>query len=97
MLEFNFFPAQNDKILCLEPESEPPFFVWSRSRLNWVRAGVGSGTLGFRSWCRSRPKTGRLGNIVWNINLIVIFCNGIFYVEIFKPAYVFWTSDVLKL
>ena len=32
-LQSNFITAQNDKFLCLKPESEPPIFVWSRSRL----------------------------------------------------------------
>ena len=31
-VQFNFFTAQNDKFLCLEPELEPPFFVWRWSR-----------------------------------------------------------------
>ena len=33
MLQLNFFTAQNDKFLCLEPAPPgAPFFVWSRSR-----------------------------------------------------------------
>ena len=46
----------------MEPDPEPPFFAWSRSRPNLVGAGVGSGTSDFRS----RPKKWRLINTVFN-------------------------------
>ena len=39
MLQFNFFTAQNDNFLCLEPESKPPI-------LSGARAGAGAHPIG---------------------------------------------------
>ena len=53
------------KFKCLEPE--PPFFVCSRYRSRPHLAGVGSGTLDFRSQCQMRLKKWQLHNTVfWN-------------------------------
>ena len=55
---------------------EPPFFAWSRSRLNLVGAGVGFGTPGFRS--RRRSKKWRLCNTAHNTcdcrGASILFC-----------------------
>ena len=60
ILQINFLELKIEKIKSLEPE--PPYYVLScsRCRPSWVKAEVGSETLGFRS--RTGPKKWRLRN-----------------------------------